>query len=69
MERKGKRKEEKMNVGDIVHAVYDNGEVVDGEVVSVRDIKGKTLLTVKCKQGYRSIYIDQCVKFFTLGII
>lgn len=61
-----------MKIGDHVHAEYDNGEVVIGEVVKVRTmIDGSTLqerilLTVKCEQGYRSIYTDKCVKFLTL---
>ena len=53
----------KMKIGDHVHAEYDNGEVVTGEVVNVRMFGDRTLLTVKCEQGYRSIYVDKCVKF------
>ena len=56
----------KMKIGDHVHAEYANGEVVTGEVVNVRTFGDRTLLTVKCEQGYRSIYIDKCVKFLTL---
>ena len=65
-----------MNVGDMIHAEYDNGEVVNGEVVSVRNMNkfdkstgqytSRVLLTVKCEQGYRSIYLDKCLKFLTL---
>ena len=47
-----------MKIGDHVNAVYDNGEVVIGEVVDVKLFSYRILLTVKCKQGYRSIYID-----------
>ncbi len=50
-----------MKVGDFVFAEYDNGEIVNGEVVKVRMFGDRTLLTVKCEQGYRSIYIDKCV--------
>jgi hypothetical protein len=53
-------------VGDFIHAEYNNGEVVNGEVVKVRQFGERTLLTVKCEQGYRSIYLDKCVKFLTL---
>ena len=51
-----------MNIGDVIHAVYDNGEVVFGDVVKVRMFGERTLLTVKCEQGYRSIYTDKCVE-------
>jgi hypothetical protein len=50
-----------MKVGDFVSAEYANGEVVNGEVVQVRMFGDRTLLTVKCEQGYRSIYTDKCV--------
>ncbi len=50
-----------MKVGDFVFAEYNNGEVVNGEVVQVRMFGDRTLLTVKCQQGYRSIYTDKCV--------
>jgi hypothetical protein len=52
-----------MKIGDFVFAEYDNGEIVNGEVVSVRMFGDRTLLTVKCEQGYRSIYTDKCVTF------
>jgi hypothetical protein len=58
-----------MKVGDFVFAEYNNGEIVNGEIVKVRTmIDGATLqerilLTVKCQQGYRSIYTDKCVSF------
>lgn len=71
-----------MKIGDHVHAEYVNGEIVNGEIVKVREmgVKGgevlewadgkmmdhRIMLTVKCEQGYRSIYIDKCVKFLTL---
>lgn len=67
-----------MNVGDRVHAEYVNGEIVNGEIVKVREmgVKGgevlewadgkmmdrRIMLTVKCEQGYRSIYTDKCVE-------
>jgi hypothetical protein len=50
-----------MKVGDFVFAEYNNGEVVNGEVVQVRMFGDRSLLTVKCEQGYRSIYTDKCV--------
>lgn len=53
----------KMNVGDFVFAEYDNGEIVNGEVVMVRTFGDRMLLTVKAEQGYRSIYLDKCVTF------
>lgn len=58
-----------VKVSDFVFAEYDNGEIVNGEVVKVRNmVDGATLserilLTVKCEQGYRSIYLDKCVTF------
>ena len=58
-----------MKIGDFVFAEYDNGEIVNGEVVKIRtmvngDTLGeRTLITVKCEQGYRSIYLDKCVTF------
>lgn len=57
---------DKMKIGDHVHAEYDNGEVVTGEVVKVRTFGERTLLTVKCEQGYRSIYTDKCVSLLIL---
>ena len=50
-----------MKIGDFVFAEYDNGEIVNGEVVNVRGFGERVLLTVKAEQGYRSIYIDKCV--------
>ena len=55
-----------MNVGDFVFAEYDNGEIVNGEVVTVRTFGDRMLLTVKAEQGYRSIYLDKCVTFDTM---
>lgn len=58
-----------MKIGDFVFAEYDNGEIVNGEVVKIRDmvdgstLAERTLLTVKAEQGYRSIYLDKCVSF------
>lgn len=52
-----------MKIDDVIHAVYDNGEVVFGDVVKVRMFGDRTLVTVKCEQGYRSIYLDKCVTF------
>ena len=52
-----------VKVGDIVTALYDNGESVDGEVVKVKMFGDRTLVTVKAEQGYRSIYLDKCVTF------
>jgi hypothetical protein len=55
-----------MNVGDFVFAEYDNGEIVNGEIVTVRMFGDRMLLTVKAEQGYRSIYIDRCVTLDTM---
>lgn len=55
-----------MVVGSHISAVYNNGEVVNGEVVTVRMFGDRTLLTVKCEQGYRSIYTDKCVSLLIL---
>lgn len=52
-----------VGVGDFVFAEYDNGEIVNGEVVKVKDFGDRTLVTVKAEQGYRSIYLDKCVSF------
>jgi hypothetical protein len=52
-----------VKVGDFVFAEYDNGEIVNGEVVVVKTFDDRTLATVKCEQGYRSIYLDKCVSF------
>lgn len=52
-----------VKVGDFVFADYNNGEVVNGEVVKVKSFGDRTLVTVKAEQGYRSIYIDKCVSF------
>ena len=49
-----------IKVGSHVHAEYNNGEVVDGEVVLIRQFGDRVLLTVKCQQGYRAIYTDKC---------
>lgn len=56
-----------VKVGDTVAALYDNGEVVDGDVVKVKAFGERTLVTVKAAQGYRSIYLDKCVEFFILA--
>lgn len=52
-----------VKVGDFVFADYNNGEVVNGEVVKVKAFGDRTLVTVKAEQGYRSIYLDKCVTF------
>ena len=52
-----------MKIGDFVFAEYDNGEIVNGEVVTVRTFGDRMLLTVKAEQGYRSIYLDKCIMF------
>lgn len=52
-----------VNVGDFVFAEYNNGEMVNGEVVKVRGFGDRILVTVKAEQGYRSIYLDKCVSF------
>ena len=52
-----------MKIGDFVFSEYDNGEIVNGEVVNVRGFGDRVLLTVKAEQGYRSIYLDKCVTF------
>jgi hypothetical protein len=56
-----------MKVGDFVFAEYDNGEIVNGEIVKVRTmidgatLQERVLLTVQIHNGFRSIYIDKCV--------
>lgn len=52
-----------VKVGDFVFSEYDNGEIVNGEVVKVKMFGDRTLVTVKAEQGYRSIYLDKCVSF------
>lgn len=52
-----------VKVGDFVFAEYDNGEIVNGEVVKVKTFGDRILVTVKAEQGYRSIYLDKCVTF------
>jgi len=52
-----------VSVGDFVFAEYDNGEIVNGEVVKVRGFGDRVLVTVKAEQGYRSIYLDKCITF------
>jgi len=58
-----KEKGMKMKIGDFVFAEYDNGEIVNGEVVNVRNFGERVLLTVKAEQGFRSIYLDKCITF------
>lgn len=63
------KERKKMKIGDFVFAEYDNGEIVNGEVIKIRNmVDGATLserilVTVKAEQGYRSIYLDKCVSF------
>lgn len=52
-----------VKIGDMVFAEYDNGEIVNGEVVTVREFGDRVLYTVHAEQGYRSIYLDKCVTF------
>lgn len=53
-----------VQVGDMVFADYNNGEIVNGEAVQVRKMsENRILVTVKCEQGYRSIYLDKCLSF------
>lgn len=52
-----------VKIGDFVFSEYDNGEIVNGEVVKVKAFGDRTLVTVKAEQGYRSIYLDKCVTF------
>lgn len=50
-------------IGDVLHVVYDTGEVFTGPLVRVREIEGKgVLLLVKDENvGHRSIYTHKCV--------
>ena len=57
-----------MKIGDFVFAEYDNGEIVNGEVVKVKEFGDRMLLTVKAEQGYRSIYLDKCVTFEVMEV-
>lgn len=57
-----------MKIGDFVFAEYDNGEIVNGEVVKVKEFGDRILLTVKAEQGYRSIYLDKCVTFEVMEV-
>jgi len=52
-----------MKIGDYVMSEYNNGEIVNGEIVKVKAFGDRTLVTVKAEQGYRSIYLDKCVTF------
>jgi hypothetical protein len=47
-----------MKIGNIIHVIYDTGEVFTGELVSIREIEDKgTLLLVNDETvGYRSVY-------------
>lgn len=59
-----------VRVGDFVFSEYDNGEIVNGEVVKVKTFGDRTLVTVKAEQGYRSIYLDKCVTFdYTSAVV
>lgn len=50
-------------VGDILHVVYNTGEVFTGPLVSVREIPGKGILLLVNDEnvGHRSIYTHKCV--------
>lgn len=52
-----------MKIGDFVMSEYNNGEIVNGEIVKIKAFGDRTLVTVKAEQGYRSIYLDKCVTF------
>jgi DNA-directed RNA polymerase subunit E'/Rpb7 len=52
-----------MKIGDFVMSEYNNGEIVNGEIVKVKAFGDRTLVTVKAEQGYRSIYLDKCITF------
>lgn len=52
-----------MKIGDYVMSEYNNGEIVNGEIVKIKAFGDRTLVTVKAEQGYRSIYLDKCVSF------
>lgn len=59
-----------VKVGDFVFSEYDNGQIVNGEVVKVKAFGDRTLVTVKAEQGYRSIYLDKCVTFdYTSAVV
>lgn len=58
-----------MKIGDHISAVYSNGEHVDGEIVTIRMFGERQLLTVKCEQGYRSIYADKCISLLVLSAL
>lgn len=50
-------------VGDVIHVVYDTGEVFTGPIVKIREIpdKGTLLLVNDNTVGHRSIYAHKCV--------
>lgn len=52
-----------MNIGDFVFAEYDNGEIVNGEIVTIKTFGDRTMLTIEVYKGFRSIYLDKCVSF------
>lgn len=52
-----------MKIGDFVFSEYNNGEIVNGEIIKVKPFGDRVLVTVKAEQGYRSIYLDKCVSF------
>ena len=51
-----------MVVGDVIHVVYETGEVFTGPLVKISEIpqKGKLLLVKDEMVGHRSIYEHKC---------
>jgi len=57
-----RKKRKAMVVGDVIHVVYETGEVFTGPIKRIREIPEKgTLLLVKDENvGHRSIYAHKC---------
>ena len=51
-----------MKIGDIIHAVYETGDIFEGPILDIREIPGKgTILFIHDDNvGYRFLYAHKC---------
>ena len=65
---KNTKEDKKMEIGNLVFAEHKNGKMYSGEVVRIKKMQGYRLwFVVKTDDGYKSLYLDECVTCDYLG--
>lgn len=68
MRTKNTKEDKKMEIGNLVFAEHKNGKMYTGEVVRIKKMHDYRLwFVVKTDDGYKSLYLDECVTCDYLG--